>query len=145
MTLPFALPAWLPWWLPIVMLVPGLLWILAFLAVPFSVVGLKARLDGLEAQLDDIHAEIRTLMLRMPESGRAVDFDELYTAPKPDEAAERGAMGSRPPIPPPLHELEEPEDEDERAQLPDAPRPDERAEPPSRAERRLEPRLDWPR
>lgn len=142
MTLPFDLPAWLPWWLPIVMLVPSLLWILAFLAVPFSVIGLKARLDGLEAQLDEIHAEIRTLALRMPDSGGAIDFDELYMAPKPDEPTKRSATASRPPIPPPLHELEE--SEDETAPLPDAPRPGGRTAPPRRAER-LEPRLDWPR
>ena len=47
-----------PLWVPLVILVPTLLWGLAFLLVPFSVIGVKSRLDGLEARLDEIQAEI---------------------------------------------------------------------------------------
>ena len=137
MTMPFDLPLWLPWWVPLVLLVPTLLWGLAFLLVPFSVIGVKSRLDGLEARLDEIQAEIRTLALRLPESVQSVDFDELYTAPEPIEPRRPPVM-TRPPIPPAAHEL----DPDEPPGSP--PRNTRRNEPPRR-EGRMEPRLDWPR
>ena len=35
--------------------------------MPFSVFGVKGRLDGVEARLDEIQAEIRALSLRLPE------------------------------------------------------------------------------
>jgi hypothetical protein len=131
MTLPFNLPAWLPWWVPLVCLVPILLWLLAFLLVPFSVIGLKARLDGLEARLDELHAEIRTLSIRMPENAPSVDFDEIYhpqqSAPQPQPRVVR-----RPPIPPATHELEA-----------DQARPERR--PADTRRDRTEPKLDWPR
>ncbi len=135
MTLPFNLPDWLPWWVPLVLLVPTLLWGLAFLLVPFSVIGVKARLDGLEARLDEIHAEIRTLSLRLPELVRAVEFDEVYTTPEHVGLPRRTPVTTRPPIPPPAHEMEMRE---------------RGAPPPSSIPRgarrpdRTEPRLDWP-
>ena len=82
MTFPFTLPDWLPWWVPIVLLVPLLLYALAFLFMPFSVIGVKGRLDVIEARLDEIQGEIRHLALRLPEVGRAADYDEIY-APGP--------------------------------------------------------------
>ena len=82
MTLPFALPDWLPWWVPIVLLVPALLYALAFLFMPFSVIGVKSRLEVIEARLDEIQGEIRHLALRLPEMSRAADYDEIY-APEP--------------------------------------------------------------
>ena len=82
MTLPFTLPDWLPWWVPIVLLVPALLYALAFLFMPFSVIGVKSRLDVIEARLDEIQGEIRHLALRLPEVSRAADYDEIY-APEP--------------------------------------------------------------
>ena len=75
MTLPFTLPDWLPWWVPIVLLVPALLYVLAFLFMPFSVIGVKSRLEVIEARLDEIQGEIRHLALRLPETGRATDYD----------------------------------------------------------------------
>lgn len=54
MTLPFTLPDWLPWWVPILFLVPALLYALAFLFMPFSVIGVKSRLEAVEARLDEI-------------------------------------------------------------------------------------------
>jgi len=99
MTLPFALPPWLPWWASLVLLVVGLLWVLAFLMVPFSVIGVKARLEGLEARLDELHAEIRTLALRLPEAGPVtVAFDAGYTQPLGARGAEApGARGAEAP------------------------------------------------
>ena len=45
MTLPFTLPDWVPWWVPLVVMIPALLYALAFLFMPFSVIGLKGA-DG---------------------------------------------------------------------------------------------------
>ena len=104
MTLPFTLPDWLPWWVPLVLLVPALLYLLAFLFMPFSVIGLKGRLDSLEARLDDIQQEIRSLVLRLPDSGEHLDFDELY-APEPIETPRRDPPIVRPPIPPPAQQF----------------------------------------
>src|SRR5208283_3255111 len=111
MTLPFVLPDWLPWWVPLVLLVPALLYALAFLFMPFSVIGVKARLDVIEARLDEIQGEIRSLALRLREPGaadyRGADFDDAY-APRHDDAPRRPAqLATRPPIPPAAHEVEE--------------------------------------
>src|SRR5215471_4603683 len=108
MTLPFSLPDWLPWWVPIVLLVPALLYGLAFLFMPFSVIGVKSRLEVIEARLDEIQAEIRHLSLRLPAAGR-VDFDEIY-APEPAPEARRAPpVVRRPPIPPAAHDLDDQE------------------------------------
>ena len=134
MTLPFAVPDWLPWWVPIVLLVPALLYALAFLFMPFSVIGVKSRLEVIEARLDEIQGEIRHLALRLPEIGRAADYDEIYP-PEPAVPPRRsGPVISRPPIPPASHELENPSQRGPRADT------DRRAD-----NGRSEPRLDWPR
>ncbi|MBV9785721.1 MAG: hypothetical protein JO264_18095 [Acidisphaera sp.] len=148
MTLPFGLPdvlsswlpPWLPPWVPIVVLVPVLLYALAFLFMPFSVIGLKGRLETMEARLDEIQGEIRSLALRLPEPIRTPLYDDppAYFGP---ERFEREPVTSRPPIPPapyypdseamaerPRREGLRPRDRDDRP-------------PPTRAE----PRLDWPR
>lgn len=57
----------LPEWSGLVVLLLILLMVVAFLAMPFSVFGVKSRLDALESQLDEIQAEIRSLALRLPE------------------------------------------------------------------------------
>lgn len=144
MTPPFDLPAWLPWWVPLLLLVPTLLWVLAFLLVPFSVIGVKGRLDGLEARLDEIQTEIRTLALRLPESVHSVDFDELYTAPEPTEPARRPAVIMRPPIPPAARDLQPPDISRDAPAPSSVPRNPRRMETPRR-EGRMEPRIDWPR
>ena len=77
MTSPFPLPDWLPWWVTIAVLVPALLYLLVFLLMPFSVFGLKGRLNSIEARLDELQGEIRTLVLRMPESrGRGMEWTD---------------------------------------------------------------------
>jgi hypothetical protein len=109
-----------------------LLLALCLVVMPFSVFGVKGRLEALEVQLDEIQAEIRSLALRMgepaaPRRGPAatdewVEPPASYVAtPARDYAAPRVA----PPVPPP-------------AAWPEAPA---RGAVPSRAE----PRLDWPR
>jgi hypothetical protein len=107
MTLPFFVPDWLPWWVPIALLVPALLYALSFLFMPFSVIGVKSRLEVIEARLDEIQGEIRHLALRLPEMGPAADYDEIY-APDPAEQPRRARpVITRPPIPPASHELED--------------------------------------
>ena len=96
MTLPFALPDWVPWWVSIVILVPAILLLLAFLFMPFSVFGVKGRLEGVEARLDEIQGEIRSLAMRLPERAARADYD-----PHPmDVEPQRWAEGQRPPMPP---------------------------------------------
>ncbi len=133
MTLPFPLPDWLPWWVPLVLLIPTLLYLLAFLFMPFSVIGVKGRLDVLEARLDEIQNEIRHLALRLPEAGQPVDYDEIYH-PGLAEPSRRTPMVTRPPIPPAAHELENGDTDADRPPPPPQARPIRR-----------EPKLDWPR
>jgi hypothetical protein len=60
-TLPFTLPDWLPAWAFLLAALPVLLYALVFLIMPFSVFGVKARLENIEAQLDSLHEEMRYL------------------------------------------------------------------------------------
>ena len=64
---PLPLPDWVPWWVHLALLLGLLLFGLLFLLMPFSVFGVKARLEGVEARLDEIQGEIRSLALRLPE------------------------------------------------------------------------------
>ncbi len=86
-------------------LVPLLLWGLLFLFVPFSVIGLRGRLEGIEARLDELQRELRNIALRMPEDVpvRPVSekiFDEFYTPPPPRPMVAERPLSPRPPIPP---------------------------------------------
>ena len=118
MTSPLPLPDWVPWWVHLVILLGALLFLLLFLLMPFSVFGVKARLEGVEARLDEIQGEIRSLALRLPEP---IEPGLDYVTPD-----ERGR--SRPPIPPaPRH--------------PDLSRPDLARPEPPRMRGRTEPRF----
>ena len=173
MTLPFSLPDWLPWWVPIVVLVPALLYLLVFLLMPFSVIGLKGRLEAVEARLDEIQGEIRALVLRMPElRGRGLDWpDPLPPIPPVRADEDRPLRAPIPPAPvqvprrPPVEPgyRSPPEPPDPTAPYGDPPDPDgtqlrgdpdgadefgvARRRPVIRPTRppRSEPRLDWPR
>ena len=81
MNLPVTLPDWLPWWVPLLLLVPATLWALAFLLLPFGVIGLKGRLETIEARLDEIQGEIRSLTHRLPEPMRQSSYDDVYAPP----------------------------------------------------------------
>ena len=140
MSFALPLPDWMPGWVPIALLVPALLYLLAFLFMPFSVIGVKSRLDALEARLDELQGELRSLTLRLPEPARGPGVEEfsLYAGPA---ARREPPPSSAPPIPPvgappPL-----------RAAEPGAEPRGQFASPgrPARAEPRAEPRLDWPR
>jgi hypothetical protein len=103
MSLPFTLPPWLPWWVPILVLVPALLYALLFLLMPFSVIGVKGRLDVIEARLDEVQGEIRTLSLRLGEPVRGAyrpDEDAYDNSPLPSRGAAAPPAYSRPPVPP---------------------------------------------
>jgi hypothetical protein len=143
MSMPFALPPWLPWWVPILVLVPAILYALLFLLMPFSVIGVKGRLDILDARMDELQGEIRTLSLRLgepPRNAYSPNEDAYDTSPLPAARAAASALPmSRPPVPP----APDPYSYDDRP----APRP-VRVVRPSRAEReeprpdRSEPRFD---
>ena len=145
------LPDWLPWWVPLALLVPALLWALSFLFMPFSVFGVKSRLEVIEARLDEIQNEIRHVALRLPAGGGpGPDYDDVYPPRMQEPRVDR--VMSRPPIPPARHELyntqhqdpqEEPSLEDRPPPSPNA-RPTRRNEPIARPNR-AEPRLDWRR
>ncbi len=111
----------LPEWSGVAALVALLLVGLAYLLMPFSVFGVKGRLDALEAQLDEIRDEIRGLSIRLSDSPRRASAEDWVDPPS---RARGGAAESQPrvnpPIPPP-------------ASWPDPPRGG-----------RPEPRLDWP-
>ncbi len=62
--LPISLPDWMPSWLFLLLLLPVLLYVLAFLLMPFSVFGVKARIESLESQIDSLHEDLRMMAIR---------------------------------------------------------------------------------
>lgn len=80
MTLPFSLPDWLPGWVLLLLALPVLLWACAFLLMPFSVFGVKARLESLEAQVDQLQDDLRIMAMRLsgslPPDARSSDAYE---------------------------------------------------------------------
>src|SRR3954452_1650215 len=90
----------LPDWTGLLALLFLLLAGLAYLLMPFSVFGLKGRLDSIEAQLDEIQSEIRSLSLHLSGAPRGVAAaDDWVELPRP-RAAEP-APRTTPPVPPP--------------------------------------------
>jgi hypothetical protein len=110
----------LPEWSGVAALVGLLLVALAYLLMPFSVFGVKGRLDALEAQLDEIRDEIRGLSIRMSDAPRRAATAEDWVDPPRTRGAAESQPRTSPPIPPP-------------ASWPEPPRGG-----------RPEPRLDWP-
>lgn len=105
--LPGLLPDWAPWWAHLAVVVLALLFGLLFLLMPFSLFGMKGRLDAMDARLDEIQGEIRSLALRLPEpmGHRASDLGyDLHglgaRAAGREGGREAGAPSARPPIPP---------------------------------------------
>lgn len=144
-------PEWLPSWVPVVLLLPTLLWALSFLFMPFSVFGVKSRLEAIEARLDEIQNELRNVSARPIVSGAGPDFDEVYAAQLAEPRVSDRIL-SRPPIPPARHELYNTNNQDSVAEPPfeDRAPPPPNARPPRRMDPgarplRAEPRLDWRR
>jgi hypothetical protein len=110
MTSVFGLPDWVPWWAQLLLLIVAILFFLALFLMPFSVFGLKSRLEGVEAGLAELQGEIRALALRLPEPGRRQLYAEEpfgRATPAEDRAGERAperagdrAPAPRPPVPP---------------------------------------------
>ncbi len=117
-------PAGLPDWVGLAALLVLALVALAYLLMPFSVFGVKGRLDAIEAQLDELQTEIRTLALRLPEPSRT------RRPPVEDDWAEPPPPARRDPEPPPP-----------RATPPVPPPPAW----PGPGAGRSEPRVEWPR
>jgi hypothetical protein len=133
-------PDWVPWWVPMVLLVPALLYALAFLFMPFSVLGVKTRLEAIEGRLDEIQQEIRHLALRLPVGPREMDFEDVY-APIQKTARREPSISDRPPILPATQDLYN----DDRPIERQAPSPNtrpRRSEPQIIRPEREEPRLD---
>jgi hypothetical protein len=97
MVLPFSFPDWMPAWLQLLVVVIGIMLVLCFAFMPFSVFGVKTRLEGLEARLDEIQGEIRLLAHRLPEPGRLSAYDDEPAVRRPEPERE---LRARPPIPP---------------------------------------------
>lgn len=148
MTLPFAIPAWMPGWLFLALVIPALLWFLAFLMVPFNVFGVKARLETIENELAELNEQVRVMQLRTagnlppatPMRGAAETYDDLpnfaqlkRTRAEPPPAQEPPPSPRRPPIP-----VQQPRNSFSSR---DAMVPRERPVAPPRP-RRTEPRLD---
>jgi len=134
-TLPFTLPDWLPAWAFLLAALPVLLYLLVFLIMPFSVFGVKARLEGIEQQLDSIQDELRSLANRnLSRSARVPVEDDDYditnfTRMKSGRTTDPQPQPQYKPIPPaPLSPAIDPRDKLTRL--------------PQRPPRRTEPRLD---
>jgi hypothetical protein len=88
----------LPAWSGTIMLALLALVLLAYLLMPFSVFGLKGRLDRMEAQIEELTGEVRSLSQRLalgPRAGPAEDFTPHHAAPA---APSRGSTSrARPP------------------------------------------------
>jgi hypothetical protein len=126
--LPFSLPDWMPAWGVLLVGLPLLLWVLAFLLVPFSVIGLKSRIDGLEAQIDALHEDLRIIGMRaagvLPPAPRTYSgYEEV-----PEFTQMKRAQQAAPPPP--------------AASTGYAPLTAKREVPPPPRPRRAEPRLD---
>jgi len=118
MPFPIPWPDWMPAWATIALLALALLYLLVFLMMPFSVFGLKSRIDRIELLLEDLQSEVRQLSLRLPE----ID-------------SQTGSYATRPPIGP----VARPPPDDEPAEEPP------RANAARARQSRTEPRLNWPR
>ncbi len=103
LNLPFTLPGWMPAWLFLLLALPALLWVLAFLLMPFSVFGLKARLEALEEQIDSLHEDMRTMNLRAagglpPAPSDFAPYDDIPAFSRIKKAA---VVHEEPILPPP--------------------------------------------
>ncbi len=89
------LPDWLPGWAAGLFIAIAALYALLLLAMPFSVFGLKGRLDELDARLDDLHADIQAVLRRLPAArGEPIPED----APEAPPAAAPPRRTTQPPL-----------------------------------------------
>lgn len=109
----------LPSWVGLIVLIAIAVSLLALLAMPYAVFGVKSRLEAVEAELADLRTEIRTL-LRQPGATARATVEDDYVAPPSRRAEPRftAPEPNRAPVPPPAARV---------------------------VRGRAEPRLDWPR
>jgi hypothetical protein len=142
--LEFRIPG-LPDWANLVVLVIGLMIVLAWVLMPFSVFGVKGRIEALEARLEMIQEEIRQLNMRIAQGaarpgidyGLPVEAPTLRRADPPPMPEPRAA----PPIPPPPVIPER--SVRPTAAVPMRPEP-VRTDPTLPPPKRAEPKLSWP-
>lgn len=75
----------MPPWTGLAALLLLLLLGFTFLVMPFSVFGVKSRLEAMEVQLDEMHAELRGLSARLGEAPRRMVMDELEMPARPTD------------------------------------------------------------
>ena len=142
MNIPFAFPDWVPWWVPMVLLVPTLLYALAFLFMPFSVLGVKSRLEAIEMRLDEIQYELRVISGGIPAAQNEMDFEDVYAPVSARPTRQEPMIRDRPPVPPTAQDYYEDDAPIERPAPPPHARPGRRAEPQPLRSPRAEPKLD---
>jgi hypothetical protein len=92
----------MPWWVTLAILVPGAIYALLLLAMPFGVFGLKSRLDQIEGQLAEIREDLQAIAARLP--NRAAPSAFAFGA----EPAEEPPSLRAPVEPPVVRERSEP-------------------------------------
>lgn len=94
-------PEWIPWWAQLTVIVIVAIFAICFLLMPFSVFGIKGRLNYLDNQMEDIQAQLRILLKRIPDARDRLEFkvqptqhgveeQQVYT-PVPSRAQEKPA------------------------------------------------------
>jgi hypothetical protein len=79
----------LPGWTGLLAALALALLALCFLVMPFSVFGLKSRLESIEAQLDEVQAELRAISARLANAPRlplVMDDLEMPSPPRANES-----------------------------------------------------------
>ncbi len=94
-------PAGLPDWTGLVLLGVLLLLALCIALMPFSVFGVKGRLDAIEAQLDELRAELRGLAVRLAEGRAPRDWSGGSDLDLGAPVAEERPLPRSQPAPPP--------------------------------------------
>jgi hypothetical protein len=140
--LPISLPDWMPSWLFLLLLLPVLLYVLAFLLMPFSVFGVKARIESLESQIDSLHEDLRMMAIRasgaLPPASTQLDaYDDVPNFGRIKKSRSITPEPSPQPVLPPRYNAPVP--------TPVTPARERMSPSPSvqpRPQRRTEPRLD---
>jgi hypothetical protein len=82
------IPVDIPWWVALAIAVPGAIYGLLLLAMPFGVFGLKSRLAHIESQLEDIRVELQTIAIGLSMPGcnsPAARATTLKAEPMPED------------------------------------------------------------
>ena len=91
----------LPGWSGLLAALALALLLLCFLVMPFSVFGLKSRLESIEAQLDEVQAELRAISARLADGPRrplVMDDLEMPSPPRVNESRPPSAGRAEPRI-----------------------------------------------